>query len=88
MKSRFFFIIFILTNLLFVIFQIDKQSRLVKLTYKKQQLEQEKQNLINKKQAMTNEFHQIKNLKIIKQYAIDQAGMQPISLNKIKRIAA
>ena len=53
MKRKTFIGLFIAVHILFIAFQIDKQSRLVKLTYQKQRHESEKQKLLARKQELT-----------------------------------
>jgi hypothetical protein len=65
--------------------QIDKQGRIVKLSYEKQTLEGTKQSLLTEKQKMTNQLYALKNHRSIKEYALEQ-GMKPIKLAQVKKV--
>ena len=86
MKKRTFIILFISAHLFFIGFQIDKQSRLVKLSYKKQAYEQEIKALKTKKQLLTNQLHVLQNHQKIKTFARDELGMQPLFLKNLKHL--
>ncbi len=86
MKKGTFFTIFIITNILFLILQIQKQSAYVERTYEKQRLEQHTQELEQQKRSFIQELHALKDPTAIKQYAQTQ-GMRPIRLDQVKTIA-
>ncbi len=86
MKKRTFIILFISAHLFFIGFQIDKQSRLVKLSYKKQTYEQRFKELKTKKQILTNNLHALQNHQKIKTFASNQLGMQPLFLKNLKHL--
>jgi cell division protein FtsB len=83
MKKQFFIILFISAHLFFIGFQIDKQTRLVKLSYTKQTYEQQLQNLKTKKQALINHLHALQNHQKIKTFASTTLGMRPLFLKNI-----
>ena len=86
MKRKTFIGLFITVHILFIAFQIDKQSRLVKLTYQKQRNDTEKQKLLARKQELTVELYNLKQPQAIKQYAQNNLNMKPLDIKKIKRI--
>lgn len=79
---------FVGVHVFFIVFQIDKQSRMVRLSYNKQKDEQEFTALKNKKQALINKLYVLKNKKTIKEYANAHLGMKPLKLNRVKRISS
>lgn len=85
MKRRSFIVLFVFVHLLFIAFQIDKQGRVVKLSYEKQRLEKEKEKLLGEKQALTNQLYALQNRIEIKEYALKK-GMQSVKLTQIKRL--
>lgn len=87
MKRKAFITLFLGIHIMFIAFQIDKQSRLVKLSYQKQRIENESQKLLLKKQELTIALHTIKNHTTIKSFAQNELKMNPIDLKKIKRIS-
>lgn len=87
MKKKTFILLFIGVHVLFVILQIDKQSRMVRLSYQKQKDEQKYKELLTTKQALVNKLYAIKNKKEIKVYAQEHLDMKPLKLHSIKRIS-
>lgn len=87
MKKRIFVGIFITAHLLFVCALIDKQTRLVKLSYQKQIYEQKIKSLFLKRQLMTNKIHALQNHKEIKTYATNELKMNPLFLKNVKKIS-
>lgn len=88
MKKKTFIFLFVGVHVFFIVFQIDKQSRMVRLSYNKQKDEQEFTALKNKKQALINKLYVLKNKKTIKEYANAHLGMKPLKLNRVKRISS
>jgi hypothetical protein len=86
MKRKTFIGLFITTHILFIAFQIDKQSRLIKLSYEKQRHETEKQKLLALKQDLTIELYNMKQPGTIKKFAHNELNMQPLNIKKIKRM--
>ncbi len=87
MKKRTSIILFVFAHLFFIGFQIDKQSRLIKLSYKKQAYEQKLKNLKIQKQRLTNHLHEFQNHQKIKTFARNELGMQPLFLKNIKHLS-
>ena len=86
MKKNYFIALFIGVHVIFIVFQIDKQSRLVRLSYEKQKLETEKAELKARKQLLANNFHEIKSPSRIKEFAIKNLAMKPVTISQVKRI--
>lgn len=78
--------LFIGVHILFIVLQIDKQSKMVRLSYKKQKDEQKYKELLTHKQNLINKLYAIKNKKDIKVYAQEHLNMKPLKLHSIKRI--
>ena len=87
MEKRVFITLFITAHLLFVCALIDKQTRLVKLSYQKQIYEQKIKSLFLKRQLLTNKIHTLQNHKEIKAYAINELKMNPLFLKNVKKIS-
>ena len=86
MKKQTFIIIFVSAHLLFIGFQIDKQTQLVKLSYKKQTYEQKLKELKTSEQKLTNHLHALQNHQKIKAFASSTLGMQPLFLKNLKHL--
>lgn len=86
MGKKTFITIFISAHLLFAIFQIDKQSRLAKLSYIKQTYEVKIKSLKAQKQECTNRLHAFQNHQKIKLFAKNELGMQPLFLKNLKHL--
>jgi cell division protein FtsL len=86
MKKGAFFTLFLTTNILFLILQIQKQSAWVKQSYEQQRLEQQAMHLQQRNSELTQKLHTLKNPQAIKEYAHAQ-GMRPIKLSQIKSIS-
>ena len=87
MKRRNFIFFFIFVHIFFIAFQIDKQGRLVKLSYEKQIQEELIKKLVSQKQELTNTLYALKNPTDIKDYAT-KIGMIPVKLSQIKRLSS
>lgn len=88
MKKKTFIIIFLTVHVLFIALQIDKQSRMVKLSYTKQKAEQTIKTLSNQKQALVNKLYMLKNKHEIKTYAHTHLKMKPLKIKQVQRIPA
>lgn len=86
MKKVTFFTFFIVTNLLFLVLQIHKQSAYVQASYHNQRLEQKVHDLEQEKNSLTQELYELKNPHQLKEYAQTTLSMYPIRLNQIKTI--
>ncbi len=87
MKKRTFITLFISVHLIFICALIDKQSRLMKLTYQKQAYEQKLKQLKTKQQELTNRLLTFKNHQKIKEYATNELKMSPLFLKNIKKLS-
>jgi Tfp pilus assembly protein PilO len=86
MKKKAFIVLFLTVHVLFIVLQIDKQSRMVKLSYTKQKEEQTLKTLFHKKQALVNELYRLKNKQGIKKYAQTHLKMKPLKIKQVQRI--
>ncbi len=86
MKKKTFIVLFLAVHVLFIALQIDKQSRMVKLSYTKQKEEQTLKTLLNKKQALINKIYMLKNKNEIKTYAQSHLKMKPLKIKQVQRI--
>ena len=86
MKKQIFLIFFISAHLFFIGFQIDKQTRLIKLSYTKQAYEHELKILKTRKQELVNQLHALQNHQKIKIFAATTLGMQPLFLKNLKSL--
>lgn len=88
MKQRTFIVLFIAINIIFIVLHIHKQSLMVKLSYEKQRLEHERQQLISKKDSLVHQWHELHKPSAIKEYAQKELGMRKPSLNQLKKLYA
>lgn len=86
MKRKTFITVFVVTHILFITLYIDKQSKIVKLSYKQQRLETEKGRLLKRKQELTNTLYAFKNPAEVKEFATQSLNMEPLTLTQVKRI--
>lgn len=84
-KNNYFIYIFISINLLFIFLQIYKQSNFVKLSYKKQRLEKEKELLIQKKDNLNHKMLELKNPNAVKKFVIQNLNMKKIGINQVRK---
>ncbi len=85
-KNRLWLVLFVSTNLLFVLLQIYKQSIFVKRAYAQQRLEQQKKQLLKRKSQLTSELHVQQAHDKIKQFATERLGMSKVDLKQIKKL--
>lgn len=86
MKRKSFIALFIGVHLIFIILQIDKQSKMVRLSYLKQHYEKELATLTAQSATLAMNIQKQKNKKKIKLFAQKELGMQPLVLKTVKRI--
>lgn len=77
---------FVTIHVMFIFLQIHKQSYGIELSYQKQKNEKIRQELIDKKNDLTQELHLMQNRSTIKKYAENTLGMKKISLSQIKQM--
>lgn len=85
LKSK-FIISFLLLQLFLVFFEIHRQSQIIKFSYKNQKLTKYKSELLLKQQKLNQAISSEKKLSKIKEFAINNLGMQKIQLNKLKTL--
>ena len=78
-----FFTLFFVINLFFVFVKIYQHNQLIKLSYKKQRLENKKNSLKKKKNELLVELFTLKNQQRVKKIAQEKFGMQPLRLSQI-----
>ncbi len=86
-KRNFLLIAFIVTNVIFIFLQIYKQTYFVRLSYQKQRLEKERDEILQKKSLLTHQLYELKNPNSIKKFAIENLKMQKTKLNQIKKLS-
>lgn len=86
MKKKSFIVLFLAVHVIFIVLQIDKQSKMVKLSYTKQKEEQVRKALSNKKQALINRLYALRNKQKIKTYAQTHLKMKPLKIKQVQRI--
>ncbi|NBP00254.1 MAG: hypothetical protein EBU90_09045 [Proteobacteria bacterium] len=86
MKKLYFIVFFISFHILLIGIKINKQSQFIKISYERQRLEQKKIELLQQKQALTNDLYAFQNPALIKQFAQDVLNMEPLNLKQVKRI--
>jgi cell division protein FtsL len=86
MHKKTFIILFIAIHIGFIFLQIHKQSYLVELSYQKQKNEKIKQELVEKRNNLQQQWYVLQNRATIKNYAQEKLGMKKISLHQIKQL--
>lgn len=86
MKRITFICIFILTQIFFIFYQINKHNQLIKLSYTKQRYENEIKELNQKKQDLTQRLCDLKKSSTIKKYAQEKFCMARVGIKQIRRI--
>jgi len=85
-KKNLFITLFISTNIFFVFLLIHKQTNMSRLFYTQQTLEQELEQVRQKKQQLTQVFYSCQDKNSIKDIALNKLGMQKITLQQIKKV--
>ena len=86
MKQSAFIAIFVATQVGFLVLHINKHSQLIKLSYAKQQCEQERDALTQKKQSLLQQLYALKSPESIKNFARTKLQMKDLALSQIKKI--
>lgn len=86
MKKKTFIVLFLTVHVLFIALQIDKQSKMVKLSYTKQKAEQTHSTLSKRKQELINRLYTLRNKQEIKNYAQAHLNMKPLKIKQVQRI--
>lgn len=86
--QRSMLIIFTSLNLVFIGAQVYKHARMTHLNYTYSTLTAELHTLENNAEAVRQQLCAHKDIAHIKQYAQDVLNMKPLSLQRIKRLAA
>ena len=86
MKRGYFITIFVTAHLLFIFLHIYKYNLNIKQSYAQQKQELHYEQLVHKKQRLTQELYALQNKTAIKQYAAKKLGLRPLKLSQIKRL--
>jgi hypothetical protein len=81
-----FFALFIFAQLFFIFFKIYQQSNLIKLSYAKQKLEEERGLLLEQKKELHQTLLKLNNRSNIKKDASARFGLEKIRLSNLKKI--
>ena len=89
MKQSTFLALFITANISFIFLQVHKRTKLIKLSYTKQTIENQKISLIKQKQELTHTLYTLNDRASIKEYIKenkDTLALVPIRINQIKKV--
>jgi len=86
MKRSIFISLFVVTHVLFIFFQIHKHNRVIKLSYQKQKLENEKKMLAQKKEELSQQWCNLIKHSTIKEFAKENLKMGKVKLNQVKKL--
>ncbi|MEX0940161.1 MAG: hypothetical protein WDZ41_02285 [Candidatus Babeliales bacterium] len=86
MQKKTFIILFIGMHVIFILLQVHKQSYAIQLSYLKQKNDKIKQELIDKRKILTQEYYAMQNKSSIKKFAQQELGMKKISLKQVKQL--
>jgi hypothetical protein len=78
-------VVFVVVNLLFIFLQIHKQSQFVKLSYLRQRLEKEQENLIKQRNEIIHKIYLQQSRKNIQSYA-NHHGMKASKVSQIHKL--
>lgn len=87
MKRSTFVVIFVSTNLAFVVLHIHKQSQIIKLSYVKQKIEMERADLDKRKRELTHDLQTVHDRGLVKQFAVNKLDLKPVKISQIKKIS-
>lgn len=79
-------LVFILINLAFIFLQIHKQSRFVQLSYARQRLEKEREQLNKQYNELIHKIYVQQSRKHVQKYAKEHLGMRNTGVNQIHKI--
>jgi|GEM_PF-2672176 len=88
LHKKHFLALIIVTSVAFVFMLIYKQTWLTKLSYKQQEVEKKQNELVEKKEALTQKLYRLKNPRTVKKYATRHLGMKKMSLKQAKKITS
>jgi cell division protein FtsL len=83
LNRRTFIAFFVGIHLCFIVLLIHKQSLYIGLTFEKQRLEKQKQDLSDQKDRLSQELLALNNKSDIKKYATDQLNMKQLTLSNL-----
>jgi len=86
MKKLTFISLFVVTHLFFIFFQINKHNQIIKLSYEKQNFENEIKDLIQKKQELSQNWYHLRKRSTIKNFAKNKLKMSKVKLKQVKKI--
>ena len=86
MKRSLFIAVFIVINISLVVLHLQKQSRIIKLSYLKQKNEHEKSIALKNKQELTHQLYTLHDRDTVKKFAATKLGMKPIQISQVKRL--
>lgn len=86
MKRSMFFILFVFTQIVFVVLIITKKNRFIELSYQKQKKERFKQELEGKKLALVQEKSLLTRHANVQAFAQKVLHMETVRLTQIKKL--
>lgn len=87
MKQATFFKIAIATNICFLFLIVQKSSKSIQLSYDRQKILNEKEELIHRHTELTHQLYANKSLSKVKQFALNELGMKPCTIKQVKPLA-
>lgn len=86
MKRSLFITIFVSAQVCLVVLQIYKHSNRITLMYTRQKNEAHKNQLVLKRQELTQKLYALQDRASIKEFAERELHMQPVQLSQIKKV--
>lgn len=87
MRKFTLFITIVSINILFAILLINKQNKIISLLYTIQQLQEQRDQLLERKKELCLELHKEQQLSDIQTFATQQLHMKPIHIKHVKTIS-
>jgi len=87
MKQATFFKIVLATNICFLFLIVQKSSKSIQLSYDRQKILNEKEELTHRQTELTHQLYANKSLTKVKQFANHELGMKPCTIKQVKHLA-
>ncbi|MBI2344650.1 cell division protein FtsL [Candidatus Dependentiae bacterium] len=86
MNNKMLCLLVIIINIIMMFLLVDKQNKIIKHLYQLQQLQEQKNLLLEQNKELMLELHKEKQLSMIESQAKNNLQMEKIKLNDIQRL--
>lgn len=81
-----FLFVFIAAHFIFIVVQIFNYTQYISYSYTKQKNEKKVQQLLSQKEELHQQLYALKDLRTIKEWAITEQQMAPLTLRQVKKL--